>query len=213
MRKRTLIVDEIFGAFATFRFQKWVYNMPMIIIVGPSASGKTEVAKVLKKDYDIKKAITHTTRPPRPGERNGVDYYFVNEETFELLKKGDAFVETTQYGDYHYGCSKAQVSKNKCAILDPNGLKAFKKLNNDVVVSFQLMATPTTREARMRDRGDKEGDIYMRLMKDQNIFAAKKLNGYIDYKIRTDKKSPQQIAEEIFGLYLDALEKRGLKRN
>ena len=53
----------------------------------------------------------------------------------------------------------------------------------------------------------------MRLMKDQNIFSAKKLNGYIDYKIRTDKKSPQQIAEEIFGLYLDALEKRGLKRN
>ena len=213
IRKRTLIVDEIYGAFATFRFQKWVYNMPMIIIVGPSASGKTEVANILSKDYDVKRAITHTTRAPRAGERNGVDYYFVNEETFELLKKSDAFVETTQYGDYHYGCSKAQVSKNKCAILDPNGLKAFKKLNNDVVVSFQLMATPTTREARMRDRGDKEGDIYMRLMKDQNIFAAKKLNGYVDYKIRTDKKSPQQIAEEIFGLYLDALEKRGLKRN
>ena len=213
MKKRPLIVDELFKAFATFKSRKWGYNMPMIIIVGPSASGKTEVANILNKDYDVKRAITHTTRAPRAGERNGVDYYFVNEETFELLKKSDAFVETTQYGDYHYGCSKAQVSKNKCAILDPNGLKAFKKLNNDVVVSFQLMATPTTREARMRDRGDKEGDIYMRLMKDQNIFAAKKLNGYVDYKIRTDKKTPQQIAEEIFGLYLDALEKRGLKRN
>ena len=212
IRKRSLIVDEIFGAFATFRFRKWVYNMPMIIIVGPSASGKTEVAKALKKDYDIKKAITHTTRAPRPDERNGVDYYFVNEETFELLKKSDAFVETTEYGDYHYGCSKAQVSKNKCAVLDPNGLKAFKKLKNDLVVSFQLMATPTTREARMRQRGDKEGDIYMRLLNDQRIFDAKKLKGFVDYKIRTDKKSPQQIAEEIFGLYLDALEKRGLKR-
>lgn len=188
-----------------------LYNMPMIIIVGPSASGKTEVAKVLKKDYDIKKAITHTTRPPRPGERNGVDYYFVNEETFALLKKSDAFVETTTYGDYHYGCSKAQVSKNKCAVLDPNGLKTFKKLENDLIVSFQLMATPTTRESRMRIRGDKEGDIYMRLMKDQNIFSAKKLTGYVDFKVRTDKKTPQQVAEEIYALYLEALEKRGLK--
>lgn len=184
----------------------------MIIIIGPSASGKTEVANILNKDYDVKRAITHTTRSPRAGERNGVDYYFVNEETFELLKKSNAFVETTEYGDYHYGCSKAQVSKNKCAVLDPNGLKAFKKLKNDLVVSFQLMATPTTRESRMRDRGDKEGDIYMRLMKDQNIFSAKKLNGYVDYKIRTDKKTPQQIAEEIFELYLDALDKRGLKK-
>ena len=51
----------------------------------------------------------------------------------------------------------------------------------------------------------------MRLMKDQNSFAAKKLNGYIDYKIRTDKKTPQQIAEEIYDKYLEALEERGLK--
>ena len=73
------------------------------------------------------------------------------------------------------------------------------------------MATPTTREARMRERGDKEGDIYMRLMRDENIFSAKKLNGHIDYKIRTDKKTPQQIAEEIYDKYLEALAERGLK--
>ena len=196
---------------ADIRKEKLGYNQAMIIIVGPSASGKTEVAKALKKDYDIKKAITHTTRAPRPGERNGVDYYFVNEETFELLRKSNAFVETTTYGDFHYGCSKAQVSENKCVVLDPNGLKTFKKLNSKIIVSFQLMATPTTREVRMRQRGDKEGDIYMRLMKDQNSFSAKKLNGYIDYKIRTDKKTPQQIAEEIYDKYLEALEERGLK--
>ena len=185
--------------------------MSMIIIVGPSASGKTEVAKILKKDYDIKKAVTHTTRDPRPGERNGVDYYFVNEETFDLLKKSDAFVETTTYDDHHYGCSKAQVSENKCVILDPNGLKTFKKLKNDLIVSFQLMAAPKTREARMRLRGDKEGDIYMRIMKDQYGFSSKKLSGYVDYKIKTDKKTPQQVAEEIYVLYLEALRNRGLK--
>ena len=205
------IFDELFQEIATCKRLKVVYNMSMIIIVGPSASGKTEVAKILKKDYDIKKAVTHTTRQPRQGERNGVDYYFVNEETFDLLKKSDAFVETTTYDDHHYGCSKAQVSENKCVILDPNGLKTFKKLKNDLIVSFQLMAAPKTREARMRLRGDKEGDIYMRIMKDQYGFSSKKLNGYVDYKIQTDKKTPQQVAEEIYDLYLEALRNRGLK--
>ena len=205
------IYDELFDANPSFRREKVVYNRAMIIIVGPSASGKTEVAKILKKDYDIKKAITHTTRAPRQGERNGVDYYFVNEETFELLKKSNAFVETTTYDGNHYGCSKAEVSENKCVVLDPNGLKTFKKLKNDLIVSFQLMAAPTTREARMRLRGDKEGDIYMRIMKDQYSFASKKLSGYVDFKIKTDKKTPQQIAEEIYALYLEALRSRGMK--
>ena len=165
----------------------------------------------MEKRKNLRFSVSATTRKPREGETDGVDYYFVNEETFDLLKKSDAFVETTTYDDHHYGCSKAQVSENKCVILDPNGLKTFKKLKNDLIVSFQLMAAPKTREARMRLRGDKEGDIYMRIMKDQYGFSSKKLNGYVDYKIKTDKKTPQQVAEEIYDLYLEALRNRGLK--
>ena len=54
----------------------------MLIIIGPSASGKTECAKILEKKYNLKKVITHTTRLPRINEINNIDYHFVNKETF-----------------------------------------------------------------------------------------------------------------------------------
>ena len=54
----------------------------MILLVGASASGKTEVAKLLKALYGIKKVITHTTRPIRKSEENDVDYHFVSKDEF-----------------------------------------------------------------------------------------------------------------------------------
>ena len=57
--------------------------IPMILLAGPSASGKTEIAKILMKDFGIRKVVTHTTRPPRIGEKDGVDYHFVTREEFE----------------------------------------------------------------------------------------------------------------------------------
>ena len=54
----------------------------MIIIVGASASGKTEITKVLIKDYNYHKCVTTTTRLPRVGEVDGKDYHFLNHETF-----------------------------------------------------------------------------------------------------------------------------------
>ena len=59
----------------------------MIILYGPSACGKTEVAKLLASSYSIKKVITHTTRSKRVNEVNGVDYYFVTKEEFLSLKE------------------------------------------------------------------------------------------------------------------------------
>ena len=52
----------------------------MLILIGPSASGKTEVAKLLAKKYNITKIVTYTTRAPRINEINGVDYNFVSVE-------------------------------------------------------------------------------------------------------------------------------------
>ena len=69
----------------------------MIILYGPSACGKTEVAKLLASSYSIKKVITHTTRSKRVNEVNGVDYYFVTKEEFLSLKEQGAFVETACY--------------------------------------------------------------------------------------------------------------------
>ena len=59
----------------------------MIILIGPSASGKTEIAQILEKKYNLKKVITHTTREKRINEKDNIDYYFVNKETVKIGSK------------------------------------------------------------------------------------------------------------------------------
>ena len=102
----------------------------MIVLVGASASGKTEVTKVLAKKYDFKKFITHTTRPIRQGEINDVDYHFVTKQKFEELIKQDYFIEYTIYNGNYYGTWKKEIDDNKVVAIDINGLNSFKKLNN-----------------------------------------------------------------------------------
>ncbi|MBQ2494305.1 MAG: guanylate kinase, partial [Bacilli bacterium] len=73
------------------------HNNAMILLIGASASGKTEIAKALFRLHGIKKAVTHTSRPIRPSETPDVDYHFVTEEKFLRLKEEGEFVETTDY--------------------------------------------------------------------------------------------------------------------
>ena len=67
----------------------------MLVLIGPSASGKTEIAKILIRDFGMKKLVTYTTRPARPGEQDGIDYHFVTVDEFKALDEAEEFVETT----------------------------------------------------------------------------------------------------------------------
>ena len=69
----------------------------MLILIGPSASGKTEVAKLLAKKYNITKIVTYTTRAPRVNEVNGVDYNFVSVEEFAKLINDEVYEQTSKY--------------------------------------------------------------------------------------------------------------------
>ena len=69
----------------------------MIVLAGPSASGKTEVAKYLASHFNLTKIITTTTRPMRKGEVDGRDYFFVTIEKFNEMVENDEFVEYTVY--------------------------------------------------------------------------------------------------------------------
>ena len=142
----------------------------MIILVGASASGKTVIAKLLASRYDIKKAITHTTRNKREGEVNGVDYFFVTKNEFLLMERMDEFVETTWYNGNFYGCSKAQVADDKCVVVDPAGLEHFLALGSERIIAFYLDADEETRRERMEGRGDKEEDILKRIENDRLVF-------------------------------------------
>lgn len=142
----------------------------MIVLVGPSASGKTEAAKLLYSIYGIKKVITHTTRPMRIGEKDDVDYHFVSKEEFLKLKEKNYFIETTLYNGNYYGTSKSEVSDNKVLIVDPNGVKSILSLNDPRIIIFRLNADSTTRFNRMIIRGDSIENIEQRISKDKDVF-------------------------------------------
>lgn len=94
----------------------------IIAIVGPSGSGKTTLSYLMCK-YGAVEVVSTTTRPPRNGERDGIDYHFVSKEEFHKKIEAGEFVEHAQFGDNLYGATKEafsaalESSQNNCAVL------------------------------------------------------------------------------------------------
>lgn len=172
----------------------------MIILYGPSACGKTEVSKYLASFYSITKVITHTTREKRIGEVNDIDYHFVTKEEFLSLKDKDFFVETACYNNNYYGSSKEEIQDNKSCILEPQGVKKYKELNNKSIVIFYLFASEETRKKRMESRLDKKENILSRLNNDRISF--KNCEYLADFIISTENRSIEEISEEIYRKYI-----------
>ncbi len=176
----------------------------MILFVGASASGKTEIAKYLFSHHGITKAVTHTTRPMRVGERNGIDYHFVTREEFLSLRDQGALVESTEYNGNFYGCSKAECGDDKCIVLDPSGIASFLALGSSRIVTFYLKASDSLREKRMRSRGDDEASIQRRLKNDRVTFDEARLP-HIDFVIDCEEKSVAELGDAIYALYRQRL--------
>ena len=177
----------------------------MLILVGPSASGKTEVAQILINNYGMKRMVTYTTRPMRYGEENHVSYHFVTKEEFIALKDNDEFVETTIYNDNYYGTRKSDVTDGKIVILEPNGLKAFRKKMSDKIMSFYLVTNENTRLNRMLIRKDSLEYAKKRLENDRDAFM--NIEG-VDYYIENEEISLEELANKIYNIYVNKGEKK-----
>lgn len=92
----------------------------MIILIGPSASGKTEIAKYLISTFSFNKFVTTTTRTPRVGEINDVDYHFINKDKFNDLVSNNKFIEYVNYNDNFYGTTLEEIDDKKVLILVSN---------------------------------------------------------------------------------------------
>lgn len=172
----------------------------MIILFGPSASGKTEIGKLLMSKYGLKKIVTCTTRAPRINEVNDVDYHFYTKEEFEKLVKENAFVETVSYNNNFYGSLKKEIADNKVVILEPNGVKKYLELNNPSIVTFYTDCPKEVRKARMEGRKDNPENIIQRLTNDEKDFG-KDVLPKSDYIIDTSTKSVEELTDEIYSLY------------
>lgn len=84
----------------------------MIIIVAPSGSGKTTIAKKLLGDFpEVRFSVSGTTREPREGEKNGIDYFFLSDHEFDEKVENEGFLEWETYSGNRYGTLRCEVDK------------------------------------------------------------------------------------------------------
>ncbi|MFA5543869.1 MAG: AAA family ATPase [Bacilli bacterium] len=172
----------------------------MLLMAGASASGKTEIAKIIIKKYGFKKMVTYTTRPMRDGEVDGVDYNFISFEDFREQECNNEFLETTTYNGNCYGTKFKDASFDKVLIVDTFGANSiYEKMPDDVTIFF-LESPKEIRAKRMKERGDSECDIAKRLNGDDLYFNINNLV-HVDYVIDSSEKKLEDLADEIFKLY------------
>ncbi|HIE44526.1 MAG TPA: guanylate kinase [Candidatus Omnitrophica bacterium] len=131
----------------------------LIVLSSPSGAGKTTVArKLIEKDSNLILSISYTTRPPRGEERNGIDYFFVDEETFLQMKSADKFMEWAMVFGEYYGTSRDFVEEHLFSgrdillRIDVQGGRQIKADCQDSVLIFLLPPSMEELERRLKRR-------------------------------------------------------------
>lgn len=143
-----------------------------MVVSAPSGTGKTSICReFLKLCPNIRFSASSTTRPPRPGEKEGVDYFFVSEEAFrEQIRKG-AFVEWVENYGHYYGTSKEIMQDvlgsggDLLLDIEPVGAKALKKSCPGGVFVFILPPSLEALKSRLNRRGEIPEVVQKRLGK------------------------------------------------
>jgi guanylate kinase len=135
------------------------------VVSAPSGTGKTTVCRALvARDPRVVFSVSHTTRAPRAGERDGVDYHFVDEATFEALVAQGAFLEHAHYAGHRYGTSWAAIEAPLAAGRDVlleieiQGARQVRERLADACLVFLLPPSRAELERRLRGRGTDGAD-------------------------------------------------------
>ena len=136
----------------------------LIVISGASGVGKGTVVKaMMARRQDLFFSVSATTRPPRPGEVDGQDYYFVTRETFESMIARGEMLEYDEHAKNYYGTPKAQVEEKRkkghvLLDIEPNGAKNVKNNYPEAVLVFIMPPSVEELERRLRGRNDTPED-------------------------------------------------------
>ncbi|MBR3017477.1 MAG: guanylate kinase [Clostridia bacterium] len=141
----------------------------LIVISGPSGVGKGTIFKrLLDNDKSLTFSVSVTTRKPRIGEKDGVDYFFITDEEYRELLEKDAFLEHATVHDHGYGTLKSQIKekmsqgKNVVLDIDPQGARQVMAKWPDCVSIFLLPPSYQSLHDRLYGRNTEAPEVIER---------------------------------------------------
>ena len=147
----------------------------LFIVSAPSGAGKSSlVSAALAEDKGLALSVSYTTRPPRAGEVNGREYYFVDRKTFDSMLERGEFLESAEVHGNRYGTSQKWIAEARARGLDIlleidwQGAQQVRKVFPDVVSIFILPPPPVLKELerRLRARGQDPEEAIQRRLRD-----------------------------------------------
>lgn len=171
----------------------------LLILSSPSGAGKTTLTHLLEQKFpELTFSVSHTTRRPRPTEKDGRDYHFVDRDEFEKMVRSHAFLEWAEVHGNLYGTSMHEIDKARanptCAgmifDIDYQGARQIRAKIPDVVSAFILPPTMAELERRLRGRGADAEDVV------QKRFAAARRE--IDHYAFFDYLIVNEVLERAF---------------
>jgi guanylate kinase len=140
----------------------------LFVITAPSGAGKTSlIDAVMKDDPTLKISVSYTTRAPRPGEKDGVDYHFVDDPTFLAMQARGEFLESAEVHGYRYGTSRQVIldalrrGDDLILEIDWQGARQVRSLYPGCIGIFIKPPSIEELERRLRARG-KDADAAIR---------------------------------------------------
>jgi len=163
----------------------------LIVVTGPSGCGKSTILRHVFKDLcRVRFSVSHTTRPRRPSEQEGREYYFVEKEEFDRMIARDRFLEWAEVHGYFYGTSKAEVAaKGKSADvildIDVQGARQVRDRRPDAVFVFIMPPRAAELRRRLKERNEDSPEAVRRRLRN----AKKEVRevGMFDYVVVNNK--------------------------
>jgi guanylate kinase len=141
----------------------------LFIVSSPSGGGKTTLVKaLLEAEPELRLSVSHTTRPPRPGEISGREYHFVALREFQRMLEAGEFLESAEIYGNRYGTSQKWIERELAdgrdvlLEIDWQGAQQVRRLMRQVVSIFILPPSPDVLAARLKGRGQDSAEVVQR---------------------------------------------------